>query len=350
MMSNFHSLKVSEVRKETPNAVVVTFAVPLVLKGEFNFSAGQYITVKHSHNGEEIRRAYSICSTPESGKLSVGIKKVEGGSFSIFANDKLEAGDRLEVMSPQGKFIVDPEKKATNNYAAFVAGSGITPVLSIVTTVLEQEPDSKFLLVYGNQSKKHTMFFNEIMKLKQDYPQRFFPEFVFSRSKEEQSREGRIDQDLVNDFLKNKFKFTIFDTFYLCGPEPMIDAVSSALKLNGVNEKAIHYELFSTAEEGLLVEEHDGMTTITITIDDEIETFTMKQTDSILEAALGKDLDAPYSCQGGICSTCIARLTEGKAEMRKNQILTDGEIADGYILTCQAHPTTATVAVDYDDV
>lgn len=349
-MSDFHSLKISEVKKETPNAVVVTFEVLLPLKGAFRFEAGQYITIKHNINGEEIRRAYSICSTPESGKLSVGIKKVEGGSFSVYANEKLEAGDRLDVMPPQGKFILEPQKDASRNYAAFAAGSGITPILSIITTALKQEPDSKFLLVYGNQSKKNTMFYDDIMTLKQDFPQRFFTEFIYSKTKESDSREGRIDHDLVNEILNEKFKFTIFDTFYLCGPEPMIDSVSSTLKENGINEKIIHFELFTTAEEGLLVEPHDGITTISIIIDDETETFEMKQTDSILDVALAKELDAPYSCQGGICSTCIARIKEGKAEMRKNQILTDGEIAEGLILTCQAHPTTAKVVVDYDDV
>ncbi|WP_271855369.1 ferredoxin--NADP reductase [Patiriisocius marinus] len=349
-MSNFHPLKISEVKKETPNAVVVTFDVPMSLQGEFNFIAGQYITIKHTHEGKEIRRAYSLCSTPKSGKLSIGIKKVEGGSFSVFANEYLTAGDTLEVMPPQGKFVLKPNENTARNYMAFAAGSGITPILSIAATALEQEPDSKFLLIYGNQSKENTMFYDDLMKLKQDHPQRFFPEFVFSRTKEDQGASGRIDHDLVNDYLKNKFQFTIFDTFFLCGPEPMIDVVSSTLKENGINEKAVHFELFTTSEGDLLVEPHDGMTTISITIDDETETFEMKQSDSILDAALAKDLDAPYSCQGGICSTCIARITEGKAEMRKNQILTDGEIAEGLILTCQAHPTTAKVVVDYDDV
>jgi ring-1,2-phenylacetyl-CoA epoxidase subunit PaaE len=349
-MTDFHSLKISEVRKETLNAVVVTFEVLLPLKNTFRFFAGQYITLKHTINGEEVRRAYSICSTPESGKLSVGIKKVDGGIFSVYANDTLEAGDRLDLMPPQGKFVLNSDASRAHNYAAFAAGSGITPILSIITTTLAQEPDSTFLLVYGNQSKESTMFYKEVLKLKEDYPRRFSLELVFSRVQEEQSISGRINQDLVNDCLKTKYKATNFDAFFLCGPEAMINAVSDTLKEQGIEEKAIHFELFTAADEGALVEEHNGMTTISIVIDDETETFEMKQTDSILDVALANKLDAPYSCQGGICSTCIARITEGKAEMRKNQILTDGEIAEGLVLTCQAHPTTATIVVDYDDV
>lgn len=349
-MSNFHSLKVSEVKKETRDSVLVTFEIPLQLKGEFNFKAGQYITIKHTREGEEIRRAYSICSTPESGKLRVGIKKVAGGTFSVYANEALAAGDVLEVMPPEGKFTLDPHKENSHNYAAFAAGSGITPVLSIITTALNEEPNSKFLLVYGNKSRSETMFYDDVMKLKQDFAQRFFVEFVYSQSTMDGGRNGRIDQSLVDDVLKRQFEYTIFDRYYLCGPEPMIDTVSSSLKKYGVNEKMIQFELFKTAENGLLVEEHDGETSITITIDDETETFTIPKNKSILEAALENDLDAPYSCQGGICSTCIARITEGKAEMRKNQILTDSEVAEGLVLTCQAHPTTPTITVDYDDV
>jgi ring-1,2-phenylacetyl-CoA epoxidase subunit PaaE len=349
-MSDFHSLKVSEIRKDTANAVVVTFEVPVDSRSEFNFTAGQYITIKHMVDGKEVRRAYSICTAPSNTSFSVGIKKVVDGSFSVFANDSLKEGDVLEVMLPQGKFILQPDAKNTHNYAAFAAGSGITPVLSIITAALNEEPQSTFLLVYGNQTKEDAMFYDELSKLKQDFSGRFFLENIYSRSREDGARFGRIDRGIVNYYIKNQFKDTIFDAFYLCGPEPMIDAVSSTLKENGTNEKIIHFELFTSSEEGLLVNNHEGNTTVTILLDDEEKTFVMPQNKSILEAALENDLDAPYSCQGGICSTCIARITKGKAEMGKNQILTDSEIADGFILTCQAHPTTAEVFVDYDDV
>jgi ring-1,2-phenylacetyl-CoA epoxidase subunit PaaE len=349
-MSDFHTLRIAKIEKETPNSVAISFEIPEHLKTTFTHTAGQYITIKHTTENGEMRRAYSIHSHPKDSLLKIGVKKIEGGTFSVFANTALKENDTLEVMQPEGKFILKPESAAKNQYAAFVAGSGITPVLSIIETVLTEEPNSNFLLVYGNQSQQETMFYSRLQALARQYPERFNLEFIFSRKQEEGARFGRIERSTVNYFLKNRFESTSFDAFYLCGPEPMIDEVASTLKENGINEKTIHFELFTTAEEGLLVKSHEGDTTITITVDDEIETFTMPQNTSVLQAAIDKGLDAPYSCQGGICSTCIARITEGKAEMRKNQILTDAEIAEGFILTCQAHPTTATLAVDYDDV
>ena len=346
-MSEFHTLKVSEVKKETSHSVSISFEVPDSLKDTFSFKAGQYITIKHISNGKEMRRAYSICSSPKSGMLKVAVKKVENGVFSEYANTQLKAGDILQIMPPTGKFILEPNSK---NYVAFAAGSGITPVLSLIKSTLEESAESSFLLIYGNQSKDDAMFYDEIVLLQDEFPERFNVEFVFSRKKEEDAQFGRIGRSLVNFYLKNKYGETSFESFYLCGPEEMIDDVSATLKQNGINSKQIHHELFSTAEKGLLVEMHDGNTSITLTLDDEEVTFEMPQTKSILEAALDEGLDPPYSCQGGICSTCIARIKEGKAEMRKNQILTEAEIADGLILTCQAHPTTAKVVVDYDDV
>ena len=346
-MSEFYALTVSEVKRETPNSVSISFEVPENLKSKFAFKAGQYITLKYQNGGKEIRRAYSICSSPKSGILKVAVKKVDKGAFSVYANTTLKTGDTLQVMPPTGKFLLEPNLK---NYAAFAAGSGITPVLSLIKSTSEEMPQSTFLLVFGNQSVAETMFYDEILELQKQFPKRFFPEFVFSRKEEENARFGRIDRSIVNFFLKNKYAETTYEAFYLCGPEEMIDEISATLKHNGINSKQIHHELFSTAEKGLLVEKHDGNTSITIILDDEEEIFEMPQTKSILEAALDEGLDPPYSCQGGICSTCIARLKEGKAEMRKNQILTESEIADGLILTCQAHPTTAKVVVDYDDV
>lgn len=346
-MSEFHALTVSEVKKETPSSVSIAFSVPEHLKDLFAFKAGQYITIKHQSAGKELRRAYSICSSPKSGVLKVAVKKVDKGAFSEYANTDLKAGDTLQVMPPTGKFILEPNLK---NYAAFAAGSGITPVLSLIKSTLEEMPQSTFLLVFGNRNLAEAMFYNEILELQKQYSNRFAAEFIFSRKEEENSKFGRIDRSIVNFFLKNKYVETTYAAFYLCGPEEMIDEVSSTLKQNGINSKQIHHELFSTAEKGLLVEKHDGHTNITIHLDNDVETFEMPQTKSILEAALDAGLDPSYSCQGGICSTCIARLKEGKAEMRKNQILTESEIAEGLILTCQAHPTTATVVVDYDDV
>ncbi len=349
-MSEFHTLTVSEVKKETPNAVSIVFEVPSALKEKFHFKAGQYITIKHSLNGKEIRRAYSICCSQNSGSLKVGVKKVKGGTFSVYANTLLKAGDTLDVMLPEGTFVLEPQPNISKNYAAFVAGSGITPVLSIVQTLMEADSDSTFVLFYGNQTLGETMFYSELLALQEKYPDRLHIEFIFSRKQEGDAMFGRIERSTVNYVVKNKFKERSFDAFYLCGPEPMINEVSSVLQESGISEKQIYFELFTTTDEGSLTEPHDGDTQITITVDDETETFSMPQNKSVLEAALEQKIDAPYSCQGGICSTCIARITEGKAEMKKNQILTDIEIAEGLILTCQAHPTTPTLVVDYDDV
>lgn len=349
-MSEFHTLTVSEVKKETPNSVAISFEIPSQIKEKYRYKAGQYITIKFKQGEKEIRRAYSICSAPGNGLLKVGVKKVKGGVFSEYANTELKAGDSLEVMLPEGKFILNPEASTAKNYAAFAAGSGITPVLSIIKTALIEEPNSTFVLVYGNQTLQESMFHSELLELQSSYPERFHIVFIYSRKQEEEALFGRIDRSTVHFLLKNKFKERVFNDFYLCGPEPMIEEVSSVLTAEGIEKNNIHFELFTTSKEGTLVDSHDGNTQLTVTVDDETETFTMPQSQSVLEAVLAKNIDAPYSCQGGICSTCIARIVEGKAEMRKNQILTDREIAEGLILTCQAHPTTATLVVDYDDV
>ncbi len=349
-MSEFHTLTVSEVKKETPNSVAISFEIPSQIKEKYRYKAGQYITIKFKQGEKEIRRAYSICSAPGNGLLKVGVKKVKGGVFSEYANTELKAGDSLEVMLPEGKFILNPEASTAKNYAAFAAGSGITPVLSIIKTALIEEPNSTFVLVYGNQTLQESMFHSELLELQSSYPERFHIVFIYSRKQEGEALFGRIDRSTVHFLLKNKFKERVFNDFYLCGPEPMIEEVSSVLTAEGIEKNNIHFELFTTSKEGTLVDSHVGNTQLTVTVDDETETFTMPQSQSVLEAVLAKNIDAPYSCQGGICSTCIARIVEGKAEMRKNQILTDREIAEGLILTCQAHPTTATLVVDYDDV
>ncbi len=349
-MSDFHMLSISEVKKITPSAVSITFSIPENLNETFRFKAGQYITLKHIHNGNEIRRAYSIYTSPESGRLSVGIKQVEGGTFSVYANTVLKQGDAIEVMPPEGKFILDGASETSKDYIAFAAGSGITPVLSIITSVLEEESNSTFSLVFGNRSMEEAMFASDILKLKQEYPDRFFSEFIFSRKKEDTGLFGRIENSTINYLFKNKFAGRNFDAYYLCGPEAMIETVKALLKEKEVAKNKIFFELFTTTDAALPDELHDGKTQVTIVLDDETETFIMKQNSSVLEAALKHGLDAPFSCQGGICSTCIARIKEGKAEMRKNQILTDEEIAEGLILTCQAHPITPALHIDYDDV
>ncbi len=349
-MNTFYPLTVSEIKRETPLSVSITFTIPETLKDTFTFIAGQYITIKHTIDDNEIRRAYSICSIPSSGILKIGVKEVPNGSFSVYANHTLKVGDTLEVLPPQGKFIFTPSLNSNIHYAAFVAGSGITPVLSMITSAMKHETESTFLLVYGNRNVEQTMFYNDLIQLKESYPNRFFIEFVFSREDIDGSLFGRIDTGTVNFFIKNKYKETHFSKFYLCGPEKMIHTVTETLKTNNVAKEHILFELFTTPEEKNPIEIKDGSTNLTLTVDDQTHTFTMPQTQTVLDAALKEDIDTPYSCRGGVCSTCIAKIVEGKAVMKKNQILTDDEIEDGYILTCQAHPTTTTLTIDYDDV
>ena len=349
-MSDFHTLSVSHIKKESSNSVSITFDVPSNLKDLYQFKAGQYITLKHTISGKEYRRAYSICSSIHSDQLKVAVKKVENGVFSVFATTSLKVGDVVDVMPPQGKFVLETNPVNSKNYLGFAAGSGITPILSMVRTMLEIEPKSTFVLVFGNQTLSEAMFHSELKELQQKFPDQLYIEFIYSREQVNDARFGRIDKSIVNYILKNKFEGRKFDGFYLCGPKPMIDEVQFALSENGFNKKQIHFELFTLSEEASEVINKDGYTQVTVLLDDETTTFQMSQSKTVLEAALEQKIDAPFSCQGGICSTCIARITEGKAEMRKNQILTDVDIEDGLILTCQAQPTSPTLTVDYDDV
>ena len=350
-MSTFYKLAVKEIIRETPEAISVLFQVPEELQANYRFVAGQYINLKLTLDGNEIRRAYSICSTPESSELRIAIKSIKNGYFSKFANEQLTVGKVLEVGTPEGKFTFEPEASRQKNYAAFVAGSGITPVMSILQTVLEKEPNSTFVLVYGNKSSNETIFYNQLHDLQLKYVGRFFVHYVFSQQKAEDQLFGRIEKSTVNFVLKNKHKEKEFDKFYLCGPEEMINAVSNVLKENNVKEKDIKFELFSASStENQVQKSLEGHTKITVLVDGDETSFEMSQKQSLLEAALKQGLDAPYSCQGGICSSCIARISKGTAEMKKNTILTDGEIAEGLILTCQAHPTSNEIFVDYDDV
>ena len=348
-MNTFHKLSIKNRIQETADAVSLVFEVPENLKTNFSFKAGQYITLKATINGSEIRRAYSICSAPESGELKVAIKTVDNGIFSTYATSQLKVGDVLEVHEPEGKFVLEPTR--SNNYLGMAAGSGITPVLSMIKAVLQREPSSSFTLIYGNKSSEETMFKAELDALSITYDSRFNLHYVFSRQNEEGSLFGRIDKGHTNYFIKNIYKNWSFKTVFLCGPEEMIKTVSTTLKENRYKESQILFELFTASvNEESNSQIKEGQTEVTVLLDDEEFTFTMKQTDDILAAALRNDVDAPYSCQGGVCSSCLAKVNEGKAVMAKNNILTDDEVDDGFILTCQAHPITSKISIDYDDV
>ena len=349
-MNNFHSLKVVQVTKLTPNSVAISFEIPQELKAVFTFKAGQYITIRHKINGEEVRRAYSISSSPREDHITIGVKKDEKGLFSVYANTSIKEGDFLEVMPPEGRFVYESGAKPVS-ILAFASGSGITPIMSVVQSVLETGPENKVVLVYGNQSKEETMFYDKISELNKKYTDRFFIQPLYSRAREDDALFGRIEASTVNFITKNKFKELLFDSYYICGPEQMINTVKETLEKNGVGQEIIYTELFTSSDTSTTeFVTAKGLTEVFVKLDDEEFNFKMDRKKLVLDAVLDEDIDAPYSCQGGVCSTCIARVTEGKAVMEQNQILTDGEIAEGFILTCQAHATTDVLKIDYDDV
>jgi ring-1,2-phenylacetyl-CoA epoxidase subunit PaaE len=350
-MSSFYKLSIKEIIRETADAVSILFNVPEELQSHYTFVAGQYVNLKVTLDGQEIRRAYSICSAPKSGELRIAVKAVKNGFFSKFANEKLAVGNVIEVGTPEGKFTFEPKTDRQKNYAAFVAGSGITPVFSILKSVLEEEPNSTFVLVYGNKSEKDTIFHNQLHDLQLQYVGRLFVQYVYSQSTADNALLGRIDKSTVNFILKKKHSELEFSKCFLCGPEDMINLVSNTLKENNISDSDIKFELFSTSSNDKeATSGADGHTKISILVDSEETTFEMSQQQTLLEAALKQGLDVPYSCQGGICSSCICKITEGAAEMKKNQILNESEVAEGLTLACQAYPTSTTIKIDFDDV
>lgn len=350
-MSIFHKLRVKEVRRETVDAVSVAFDIPNELAQEFKFVPGQYITIQKDLQDSLLRRAYSICSSPESGELRVAIKHVEKGRFSNFANSSLKEGDSLDVAGPEGRFVLKSEAKNQKNYMAIAAGSGITPVISMIKDVLNNEKESRFALVYGSKSGDKTIFKNELDALVEAANGRLRVQYVYSQIISDKALFGRIDGKLVKSLLKNDFSGWNFDTYFLCGPESMIDESKNVLLKSGVKEDAIKFELFSsTSNKKEVTKSLSGNAEISIVLDDEETSFEMRMDEIILDAALLKGLDAPYSCQGGVCSSCLAKVVEGEAVMEKNTILDEDEIEEGLILTCQAHPTTSRIKIDYDDV
>ena len=348
-MATFHKVNIQEVIRETADAVSLVFKIPGNLKAKFAFHSGQYLTLKKTINGEEVRRAYSICSSPSDSYLKVAIKAVENGTFSTYATTELKEGNFIEISEPEGKFILEP--KAHKNYVAFAAGSGITPILSMIKDVLSNETTSTFTLIYGNKTAEDTIFKSELDALKEENSERFNLHYICSREQQEGALFGRIDKAHTNFYINNSYKNISFDAAYLCGPEEMINEVSTTLIERGFTKENIHFELFTVSiDKEAVAEIKEGDTEIVVLLDDEETTFTMKQTDDILSASLRNNLDAPYSCQGGVCSSCLCKVTEGKAIMVKNSILTDSEIEEGLVLACQAYPTTSKIKIDFDDV
>ncbi|NEW79689.1 MAG: 2Fe-2S iron-sulfur cluster binding domain-containing protein, partial [Gelidibacter sp.] len=272
--------------------------------------------------------------------------------FSVFATTILKEGDVLEVSKPLGKFILETSPTHLKKYLGVAAGSGITPIMAMIKGVLTEEPNSTFTLIYGNKTEADTIFYAEINQLQNAYPTQFKVQYLFSRAQKDGALFGRIDKGNLNFIIKNKFKDISFDAAFLCGPEMMINNLKETLKENGLDENNIHFELFTppVIPENEIHIAFEGTCEITVVVDDEETTFEMDSKLTILTAALKEGLDAPYSCQGGICSSCLAKVTDGKAVMEKNSILSEAEIKDGFILTCQAHPITQKITIDYDNV
>lgn len=357
MAVHFHPLRIKEIKRETPECVSVAFDIPEQLKDAFLYKEGQNITVKKVIAGEEVRRSYSICTAPHENQLRVAIKKVDGGLFSQFANVELKAGDILDVMPPTGKFNAKLISEKTGNYLAIAAGSGITPVMSIIKHTLQSQPESKFTLVYGNRSRSSIIFFEELEALKNRYMQRF--NFINILSREKTDADifyGRIDEGKLKA-LDKLIMYTSFDSIYLCGPEELIHSASRYFMENNIDSKKIHFELFTTP--GFIRNKKAALSTesinagpksnVTLKLDGRSFSFDLPyEGTSILDGALQQGADLPYACKGGVCATCRAKLIEGEVHMDVNYALESDELERGYILTCQSHPKTASIIVDFD--
>lgn len=341
-----YALKVSQIEEITADAVEVGLSIPEHLISTFQFKAGQYITLESTIEGETVRRSYSLCAAPHENSIRVGIKKVAGGLFSSYANGTLQVGDTLNVRAPEGRFIYEPEK-SKKTIAAFAAGSGITPILSIIKTHLKAHSENRFHLVYGNKTPEQTMFYKTLQNLQNKFPTQLSILWVFSQVRQDKALFGRIDTSVVN-YYRNQVSPPA-DIYFLCGPEGMINTVSKTLQDANIPPKQILTELFfsATTTQATTSSEEVSLTVIY----DEVNTLVKSKQDvTLLDAALKGNLDVPYSCQGGVCSSCIARIKIGKARMQSNQILTDSEVEEGLILTCQALPQTHELTIDYDDV
>lgn len=356
-MIHFHSLRVKKVEKETKDCVSIEFDVPEELKEAFQFKQGQNLTIKKVFNGEELRRSYSICSSPFDNKLKVAVKKAEAGVFSTWANEELKAGAYLEVLPPTGKFYTKLHPSQRKNYVAFAAGSGITPILSIIKTTLITEPESNFTLVYGNRTKNSVIFKEELEALKDKFIDRFRIYHILSRELTDvEINNGRIDVDKLELLFSKLIDIKTCDEFFICGPEEMIFCIKGYLEGKGVANDKIHFELFTVpgekkSEVGSQKSEtgQGPKAKVSVKLDGIVFDFDLAyESESILDAALKKGADLPYACKGGVCTTCKAKLTEGKVSMDVNWGLEPEEVAKGFILTCQSHPQTEKIVVDFD--
>ncbi|ELX10880.1 phenylacetate-CoA oxygenase/reductase PaaE subunit [Janthinobacterium sp. HH01] len=356
-MSKFHPLTVSQVRNETRDTIAVTFAVPPELQDSFKFQQGQHLTLRAQIADEDVRRSYSICSAVQEGALRVAIKRTQGGLFSSWANDTIKPGVTLEVMPPMGHFNVPLDAANRKHYLAFAAGSGITPILSIIKTTLAAEPHSRFTLFYGNRASSSVIFKDELSDLKDTYMERLKLAYVMSREQQDiELFNGRITKDKAAQFLKYWVRPEDIDVAFICGPEDMMHGVSEALQEAGVAKAQIKIELFAASipkhqHKPRAIDPQAGRheTEVTVIMDGNATSFTMDQDkESLLDAGLKAGIDMRYSCKGGVCSTCRCKLLEGQVDMDVNYALEDYEIARGYVLSCQSFPITDKVVIDFD--
>jgi ring-1,2-phenylacetyl-CoA epoxidase subunit PaaE len=356
MTPKFNNLIIKDIRHETDDCVSISFDIPESLISEYNYSAGQYLTLRTNINGEDIRRSYSLCSAPFENEWRVAIKEVENGLFSHYANNDLKVGDHLQVMTPMGNFKLESVSTANKSYVLFAAGSGITPILSIAKTILNEEPNSNVTLFYGNKGFSSIIFREELEALKSRFLTRFRMIHILSReSLGNKIQKGRIDvekcEQLYDAFLKNQE----IDAVYVCGPESMILDVDKTMKSKGVSDDKIHFELFTSSgvkkqESKTKIEEPSFDSSVSIILDGDAYDFHMSsQGKSILDAGYEAGADLPFACKGGVCCTCKAKILEGSAKMDINYALDKEEVKNGYILTCQAHPTSERLVVSFDD-
>jgi len=365
--SHFRTLTIEDVRRETADCVSIAFTVPAGLKEEFSFHQGQNVTVRLTINGQEVRRSYSICSSPLDGELRIAVKKVESGIFSTYANEQLQKGHTLEVLPPTGKFYTELKPGNRKHYLAFAAGSGITPVLSLIKTTLALEPDSSFTLVYGNRQRQSILFREELEALKNRYIQRLSIHHILSREQMDiPLNQGRIDVRKCGELCGRLIDLSTVDEVFLCGPAEMIFTVRDWLHQQGIDQKKIHFELFQTqtgepgvgkelagqkrpTSTGATTTEKEQISQVTIRLDGVSHEFQLPYDGaSVLDAALMEGADLPFACKGGVCCTCRAKLIEGKVEMEVNYALEGDEVAAGFILTCQSHPRSEKVVIDFD--
>ena len=358
----FHPLRVRAVEPDTSEAVIVFFDVPADLRETFGFTQGQYLTLRSDIDGQDLRRSYSICAGVDDGELRVGVRKVRGGVFSNWINANLRAGDTVQVMAPQGRFFVQLDPTAKRHHVGIAGGSGITPILSIMKTVLAREPMSRFTLIYGNRQLQSTMFKEEIEDLKNRYMTRLVLQHVFSDEHTDAPlNHGVMNCDKISDFLKSVVPAAQIDHVFVCGPFQMNDEAEAALLAAGVPEERIHIERFgvalpagtATSVDAVVHESKAGdavLATVVIVRDGlQREIKFAKGQPSILDAASAAGLEVPYSCTSGVCGTCRAKVIEGEVRMDRNFALDKKEVANGFVLTCQAHPLTDRVVLSFDE-